>query len=216
MPTDKIQILVIQKVKKEVGQKLASKKSYRKKFKTIFERISKRILRRILNNPKVKIKKYGQDSRFGCDEFGRDVEDGLRQYIKLLKSRKLQVHTVIVLGSRAKGSWTPESDVDVLIIAGNLPKEGRNTLTKRLFGLRKKLILSDRPIYLGIEPSGCCSKTEFLERLEMFDIQALDAVFYGRVVYDEGFWRKVKKKYRDMERKYGLEQIPLKEMLVAV
>jgi predicted nucleotidyltransferase len=213
IPTDQIQISIMQKVEKDVRKELASKKSYRKKLEVALEKISRRTVYRIFNNPKVNIKKYQQNSSFGYDEFGRDVEDGLRQYIRLLKSRKLQIDTVIVLGSRAKGSWTPTSDVDVTIIAGNLPKEGKNLLTRRLFGLRRNLILSDRPIYLGIEPSGCCSKTEFLEQLEQFDLQALDAVLYGWVIHDNGFWQTVKEKYNEMEKKYKLNEIPLKESL---
>jgi len=212
---DRIQFPIMQKVEKQVQRKLAMKKSYKKKIKVAIKRALRRIFYRTLNDPKIKVKNYRENSNFGYDEFGRDVEDGLLQYIKLLKSRKLQIHTVIVLGSRAKGSWTPQSDVDVTVIASNLPRERRNPLTKRLFGLRRKLILSDRPLYLGIEPSGCCSKTEFLERLERFDIQVLDAIFYGKVIYNDGFWRTVKMKYKEIEKKYGLEQIPLKEMLVA-
>lgn len=213
---DRIQFPIMQKVEKQVQRKLAMKKSYKKKIKVAINKALRRIFYRTLNDPKIKVKNYRENSNFGYDEFGRDVEDGLLQYIKLLKSRKLQIHTVIVLGSRAKGSWTPQSDVDVTVIASNLPRERRNPLTKRLFGLRRKLILSDRPLYLGIEPSGCCSKTEFLERLERFDIQVLDAIFYGQVIHDDGFWRTVKMKYKEVEKKYGLEQIPLKEMLVAV
>jgi predicted nucleotidyltransferase len=216
MTKNKVQIAIMKKIEKEVSKKLAEKKSSKKKLKNSVERLFRTLAHKVFSNPNFRIKKYQGNSSFGCDVYGRDVEDGLRQYVQLLKSRKLQIHTVIVLGSRVKGSWTPKSDIDVIVIANNLPKGGANIFSKRLFSWKRKFILSDRPIYLGIEPSGCCSKTEFLERLERFDIQVLDAVFYGRVVYDKGFWQKVKKKYMDMERKYGLEQIPLKEMLVAV
>jgi hypothetical protein len=213
---DKIQGEALLRIETEIERKIAMKKGYRKKFKKILEKIFRKVLYKIFSSSNIRIKRYNGSSSLGCDELGRDIEDGLRLYIKLLKSRKLQIHTVILLGSRAKGSWTPQSDVDVTIIASNLPKERRNPLTKRLFDLRRGLILSDRPVYLGIEPSGCCSKAEFLERLEIFDIQVLDAIFYGRVIYDDGFWQTLKKKYKEIEKKYGLEQIPLKDMLVAV
>jgi len=213
---DKIQEEVLLRVEKQIERKMAMKKGYRKKFKVILERVLRKVLFKIFSYSNIEIERYHGNSSFGCDELGRDVEDGVRQYVELLKGRKLQFHTVIVLGSRAKGVWAPQSDVDVTIIASNLPKEGRNFLTKRLFDLRRRIILSDRPLYLGIEPSHCCSKAEFLELLEKFDIQALDAVLYGRVVYDDGFWRTVKMKYREMEKKYGLKQIPLKKMLLPV
>ena len=212
---DKIQE-VRWRVERQIERKMAMKKGYRKKFKVILERMLRKVLFKMFSYSDIEIEQYRGNSRFGCDELGRDVEDGMRQYVELLKGRKLQFHTVLVLGSRVKGVWTPQSDVDVTIIASNLPKEGRNFLTERLFGLRRRIILSDRRLYLGIEPSHCCSKAEFLERLEKFDIQALDAVLYGRVVYDDGFWRTVKMKYREMEKKYGLKQIPLKKMLLPV
>lgn len=213
---NKIQFSIMKKVEKQVQKKLAMKRSYKKKIKTAIERSSRRLFYRILNDSKVKVKCYRKNSKFGYDELGRDVEDGLRQYIKVLKSRKLQIHTVIVLGSRVKGGWEPSSDVDITIIAGNLHNEGRNLFTKRLFSLKRKFVLSDRSLYMGIEPSGCCSKTEFLARLEQFDIQALDAIHYGYVIYDDGFWGTVKIKYKEIEKKYGLEKIPLKKMLAAV
>lgn len=213
---DKTQKGILWRIEKQIKRKMAMKEGYRKKIKVILEKMPRRVLYKIFSSPHIQIEQYRGNSMFGYDELGRDVEDGLRQYIKLLKSRKLQIYTVIVLGSRAKGSWTPQSDVDVTVIGSNLPKEGKNLLTERLFDLRSKLILSDRPLYLGIEPSGCCSKSEFLERLEQFDIQVLDAIFYGRVIYDDGFWTTVKMKYEEMEKKYRLEQIPLKNMLIDV
>jgi predicted nucleotidyltransferase len=103
---------------------------------------------------------------------------------KLLKNRKLHIHTVVVLGSRVKRSWKPQSDVDVTIIAEGLPREATNILTRRLGILTRRIVLSDRPLYLGIEPSGCCSRQEFLDRLEQFDVTVLDAVFYGRLLFD--------------------------------
>jgi len=213
---DKIQEEVLLRVEKQIERKMTMKKGYRKKFKVILERMLRKVLFKIFSYSDIEIERYHGNSSFGCDELGRDVEDGVRQYVELLKGRKLQLHTVIVLGSRAKGGWTPQSDVDVTIIASNLPKEGRNFLTKRLFDLRRRIILSDRPLYLGVEPSGCCSKEEFLKRLEGLDITALDAVFYGRIIYDDGFWLKVKERYREMKKKYGLNKIPLRKKLKAV
>jgi predicted nucleotidyltransferase len=213
---DNVREEVLRRVERQIERKMAMKKGYRKKFKVILERMLRKVLLKIFFCSDIKIERYRGNSSFGCDELGRDVEDGMHQYIEHLKDRRLQFHTVIVLGSRVKGAWTPKSDIDVTIIASNLPKEGRNFLTERLFGLIRRIILSDRPLYLGIEPSHCCSKAEFFERLEKFDIQALDAVLYGRVVYDDGFWRTVKMKYREMEKKYALKQIPLKKMLLPV
>jgi len=207
---------IMKKIENEVRRKLEEKNSYRKKVKTIIERNFKKLFYRVFSSPEVSIKKYDGNSRFGCDEFGRDVEDGLRKYIAILKSRNIKIHTLIVLGSRAKGSWTPKSDIDITIIMETPMKKGKNFVSKRLFHLIERFILSDRPLYLGIELSGCCSKEEFLKRLRSFDLQALDAVVYGKIIYDDGFWKIVRLEYEKIKRKFGLDDLSLKELLFPV
>jgi predicted nucleotidyltransferase len=199
-------------VRKQVAKKMAVKKGYRKKVKVILDRGLRMISRAVLSND-VKIKPCPLDSSMGCDELGRDVEDGIRKYIEILKSRGIDIETVIALGSRVKGSWKPESDVDVTIIANNLPNEGKNAISRRIHDLKIKVSLSDRPICMGIEPSGCCSPRQFLEKLEHFDIQELDAVLYGKVIYDTGFWRTALDRYKAIEKKYHLSATILKTML---
>jgi len=213
---DQILATLMQNIKKKVEKKTAAKKGFRKKIKTQAERRLRGLARCVFNDPTIRVKRCTQHSELGCDDLGRDIKDGLRLYVRILKARNFRVHTVLVLGSRAKGSWKPTSDVDVTIIVENLPKEGKNPLTKRLFGLRRALLLSDRPIYLGVETSGCCSREEFLNRLEHLDIQALDAVFYGRVIYDDGFWQTAVERYRQIEGLHKLNQILLKEILLPV
>jgi predicted nucleotidyltransferase len=156
------------------------------------------------------------NSLFGADELGRDVEDGLNRYIELLRKRKVQIHTVIVLGSRVKREWRPQSDIDVTVIASDLPTEGTAALTRRIGSLRRRILLSDKPLFIGIEPSGCCSRKEFLERLRRFDVSALDAVFYGRIIFDDGFWKKALEKYEEMDKEYALSELPLKILLSPV
>jgi predicted nucleotidyltransferase len=207
---------IVQDVERQVAKKMAMKRGYRKKFKQIIRQKLRRILYHTLSPKYAETARFHGSSMFGFDEFGRDIGQGLLRYVTILKSRKVQIHTIIILGSRAKSSWKPESDVDVTIVASNLPKEGRNFLSVRLRDLRRRVLLSDRPLFLGIEPSGCCSREEFLQRLEQFDIQVLDAVLYGQVVYDDGFWKQAKLKYEETIRKYGLETAPLKELLVRV
>jgi predicted nucleotidyltransferase len=208
-----IQQKILLQIEERVKNKVAVKKGYRKKLKKNFERLLRKILSTIFSSSSIEVKRFNGDSSFGCDEYGRDIEDGLKKYINILKNRGIALHTVILLGSRAKGLWTSRSDVDVTIIASNLPKEGENLLSKRLTNLRRRLILCDRPLYLGIEPSGCCSKEEFLERLRSFDIQALDAIFYGRIIYDDGFWDIAKAQYTEIECKYRLDPLYLKKIL---
>jgi len=176
----------------------------------------RKVLYKILSSSNIAIEKYRGNSSFGCDDRGRDVESGIYKYAELLKRRNLKIHTILVLGSRTKGTWIPESDVDVTIISSSLPKKGRNLISKRLYDLKVRFLFSDRPLYLGIEPSVCLTKEEFLKNLDQVDIQALDAIFYGRIIYDDGFWQMVKERYKELERKYRLDGIPLKEKLRVV
>lgn len=212
---DQVLSAISEKVERQIQEKLVLKRGIRKRCQVLLERLHRETCYRIFANSKVRVKKYEGYTPFGSDEFGRDVADGISKYIELLKKRGLTVHTVIVLGSRAKGSWKPSSDIDITVIADDLPKN-KKSLPFRLFGLGKHDILSDAPLCLGIEPSGCCSKEEFLKRLKEFDIQVLDAIFYGRIVYDVGFWPEVKKRFHKIEKEYNLSQLNLKQKLSKV
>ena len=150
----------------------------------------------------------------GIDEFGRDVAEGMQRYVEILKRRGLKLNTVLVLGSRAKGRSKPSSDIDVTIIAENLPvvKKYPKPLN-RIIGLKRWFLLSDIPLFMDLEPSSCHNKAEFLEKLKSFDRTALDAVYYGSVQYDDGFWKEVKATYAKIEKKYSLDETDLKQKL---
>jgi len=213
---DKIQEEILWRIETQIKRKIAMKQGYRKKLKKILEMTLRKVSYKIFSSSDIEIGEYRENSSLGCDEFGRDVGSGLHKYAELLKRRGLKIDTILVLGSRVKGTWVPESDVDVTIISSILPKKGRNLISKRLYDLRVRFLFSDRPLCLGIVPSACFTRDEFLKSLEQFDIQALDAIFYGQVIYDDGFWQMVKEKYNDFERKHRLDRIMLKEKLRGV
>jgi glycosyltransferase involved in cell wall biosynthesis/predicted nucleotidyltransferase len=139
---------------------------------------------------------------FGVDEFGRNVSDGLAFYIQLLEARGLDLSTVVALGSRAKRQFRPQSDVDVIVIARNLPESKRQV----------QRIISDTPVFMGLEPDGFTPE-EFLEHLEDFDMQVLDAVYYGKVIYDNGFWLEVRRRFDQLDAKYGIKGMNLERGL---
>lgn len=157
-----------------------------------------------------------QTFKFGADEFGRDVEKGLLKYVAILKARGIKLHAVLVLGSRVKSRSQPKSDIDVTVIASNLPKEINILGLGRLFGLRRWFLLSDIPLFMGIETSNCCSREEFLHKLEEFDIHTLDALYYGKIIYHDGFWEQIQRVFRGIEEKYDLKKLNLKSRLSIV
>lgn len=202
---------ILSSIDEQVAKHLKMKKGIRKKVKKIVEKIRKIILHKIYFKYADLIKKYNYESNYGCDIFGRDVEDGLNKYIKSLNLDKLKINTLIVLGSRVKNRWTPESDIDLTLIADNLPKKGKNAISRRLYYSKISRIFSDKLFHLGAEISLCYSKKEFIEKLHNFDIHALDAVSYGKVIYDDGFWITIEKEYAQLVEKYGLDPTLLKE-----
>lgn len=192
------------------------KRGKRKKLKALFERLTRKVYCRIFSRSRIRLKPYDGTSSLGFDELGRDVAHGVSKYVELLKTRGLHINTVIVLGSRAKGFWNSSSDVDVTIIGSNLPKQKESFLANKFLGLSSSRLLSDRPLCLGIEPSGCCSMEEFLDRIEKFDIQALDALYYGIIFHDDGFWDEAKRKFHKIEKQYGLNEAEMKKKLLHV
>lgn len=81
----------------------------------------RRMLRLILSDTRWKVKQFDHNSPFGYDEFGRDVNDGMQKNERLLMDRNPKINSLVVMESRAKGSWTANSDVDVLVVADCLP-----------------------------------------------------------------------------------------------
>lgn len=200
------QAAILARIKKQLQERIQMKYGWRKKVKSTLLKIYRTFFYQLFARSKWSTRAKIENLDLGIDQFGRSVAEGMLTYVELLKSRGFQVHTVVVLGSRAKGRWTPDSDVDVTVIAGNiLGKEG-------FLGIRNWYLLSDKPLFMGIE-SCCCSKEKFLRLLNDFDLMSLDSMYYGKVICDDGSWIELKKKFEEMEREYNLKKLSLKEML---
>jgi predicted nucleotidyltransferase len=158
----------------------------------------------------------------GTDEFGRSVFAGLQLYVDILKNRGIKLNTVLVQGSRAKGRWKPTSDVDVTIISEDFPrkKESKSkqfpAFINKFLQIKRNLSFLDIPLSMGIEPSFVCTKQDFMDMLENFDIHALDAIYYGEIIYDDGFWQEASDRFRMIEMKYNLDKTDLKRMISVV
>ena len=191
-----------------------TEEKYRVSPKKIIERFLRRfwtllllkLLRKQMDHPinsgtlKVRFNTFD----LGKDELGRDVMTELAKYIELLESRGFQVHTVVVNGSRAKQRHKRHSDVDLLVIGDNPPK-----------GLGKFLFFSDWPIVIGTQVIAC-TRGEFLRWLERLSLVAIDSMYYGKVVLDDGFWSMAKARFENIERTYQLRKKRLIERMRAV
>jgi len=116
---------------------------------------------------------------------------------KLLKSfleevQPLVPKCVILFGSYARGDFTEGSDIDVCLIAENLP---RDELARRcLTGLYS----TPKIRAIGFYPK------EFLQYLMGLRFLAYDIVADGVPLYDDGFFSEIKRVYSDCLREHGI------------
>jgi predicted nucleotidyltransferase len=208
---------ILEKVDMQVKKKLSEKYSWRKKVRSAYMRLYKIFGYRLIGkNLQMESNRPDHRDCLGVDEFGRNVANSLEKYVRILFDRGLDVHCVIVLGSRAKGRWTPKSDIDVTVIVDNLPKRPTFRGIERILCLVRWFLLSDIPMFVGVESSGCVSRQDFLANIDNFNISALDALFHGIVIFDDGFWSCAKERYREIERDCGIPYELLKQKLLPV
>lgn len=96
--------------------------------------------------------------------------DVARKYGEAL-SRRVPVRHVIVFGSVARGDFNAWSDIDVLVLAEELPAGGRD-----------RLALLHDPAFLGVQPVGW-TPDEFDARVLAGDPMAIEAHHVGVVVF---------------------------------
>lgn len=206
-------------MRKEVGLRLSQKYNAKRTVSQMLNNAIRKIEKPFLlvsGLNRVGLSATGPSLDLGKDENGRDVAYCLQYYVALLRKRKVKIHTLIVLGSRAKGRARPTSDVDVTIIASDLPGKSTSEFTnlpQKIMNIKRQMLLSDLPLLIGVQQSSCCSKVEFTQWLEEFRVIALDAVYYGKIIYDDGFWKKVKHTFAEMDNKYNLSDTEIPQLL---
>jgi len=101
---------------------------------------------------------------------------------------------IILYGSYARGDYTEDSDIDVLVVADELPRDPRDAYEKLV-----KLVISDDP---RITPIGMNTEV-FLRKLEQGVPFILEVIEDGKVLcYDSEFLDKVMKTYREKRVNY--------------
>jgi len=124
-----------------------------------------------------------------------NTNDILVQYSKIVSS-KLGKFTGVLYGSMARGDNNLWSDIDFLVISDKLP---RNPL-KRLEFLYSLTETS-------IEVKGY-TRNEFLKMIEKRNPIALDSLFEGKIIVDDGFWKIAMNKFEDVKNRYELVKEP--------
>lgn len=112
---------------------------------------------------------------------GTRAEDVLREFLDDLRSKGVDLRTVIVIGSRARGTWKTSSDIDLVVIVRS-ERDLKNVILGRNVG-----IIDPKPYTIS----------EAKEALKNFDTTIIEALEYGLIVYDSGFWKHIAKEYKE-------------------
>ncbi len=97
---------------------------------------------------------------------------------------------IILYGSRAKGTFTGASDIDIIVISNNFEQD---------FLSRIKDLIDANTSSFPIEPLGY-TEAEFKTMLMAFRITALDAVREGVPLYGENYFNNLKNKLNELEK----------------
>ncbi len=116
---------------------------------------------------------------------GKNAYEIVERWIHNVLNQKLDLLTVLIIGSRAEGKWEPWSDIDLVAIFENLPDN---------LDRWSDFIFDDTPF---IE-SRIYTKEEFLKALEELDLTALEAMHHGLLIYDKGFYNEARKKFDEV------------------
>uniref|UniRef100_A0A7C4NJF4 Polymerase beta nucleotidyltransferase domain-containing protein n=1 Tax=Ignisphaera aggregans TaxID=334771 RepID=A0A7C4NJF4_9CREN len=99
---------------------------------------------------------------------------------------------MILFGSRARGDYTDRSDIDVLVVADDLPKDPRESFA----------LLRDTS-FVNVNPIGFNTES-FLKKLKDGSVFVIEVIEDGKILYaDNEFLDKVMNIYRDVRKKYA-------------
>lgn len=112
------------------------------------------------------------------------VEKILSEYLRRLKMR-YNLKLVVLFGSYAKGNYTFGSDIDVLIVASDLPKD----MSKRFSALL------DLELPIQIQPFGYTTQ-EFTKMLKETHPFLTEVLREGRILYATPYYKRLVEAYR--------------------
>jgi len=133
------------------------------------------------------------DLNLGKTWRGEDVGEIVRRWISEV-SKRYRLKMVIAIGSRVEGRAKPWSDVDLVVVVENPPKDSR----ARWHDFRVDGCLIVEPRVYGEE--------EFLEALRNLDLSALEAMHHGLIILDEGFYERARRVYEEVVKEWELQR----------
>ena len=117
---------------------------------------------------------------------GRLAIEYLANYIERL-SKLTRVRAVVVIGSRARGTWKLSSDIDAIIIVD------------------EALPYTELPS-IGIVDPRVYTVKELLEAINAAEYELIEAFEEGKVVYDDGIWMEMLKIYEEVKERLKIHR----------
>jgi len=112
---------------------------------------------------------------------GRSARAVAEEFVASLIEAGADVKAAVVIGSGARGGWRPHSDIDLVLVLGSrrdirpvLEAPGLGTVDPKPYTVR-----------------------EAIDALEKADTTIIEAMEFGVVIHDDGFWSKLRKLYEE-------------------
>jgi len=117
---------------------------------------------------------------------GRPAIEYLANYIEQL-SKLTNIKAVIVIGSRANGTWKLSSDIDTIIVVD------------------KAISYTELPP-LGIIDPRIYTVEELSEAINAAEYELIEAFEEGKIVYDDGTWKEMQKTYNEVKERLKIRR----------
>jgi len=117
---------------------------------------------------------------------GRPAIEYLANYIEQL-SKITNVRAVVVIGSRASGTWKLSSDIDTIVVVD------------------KAVSYTELPP-LGVVDPRIYTVKELFEAINAAEYELIEAFEEGKVVYDDGVWKEMLKTYEEVKERLKIRR----------
>ena len=113
---------------------------------------------------------------------GRRAIEIINEFIDSLLDLSVNLKSVVVIGSRARGSWRRSSDIDLVMVFDD--SDGLD-----------KIIMAE---HIGLIDPKPYTVEEAFRAIENADTTMIEAFEYGVIVYDDGFWCRLRSRYEEL------------------
>jgi predicted nucleotidyltransferase len=117
---------------------------------------------------------------------GRPAIEYLANYIEQL-SKITNIRAVVVIGSRASGTWKLSSDIDTIVVVD------------------KAASYTELPP-LGVVDPRIYTVKELFDAINAAEYELIEAFEEGKVVYDDGVWKEMLKTYEEVKERLKIRR----------